>query len=215
MWSARGRVRVHPYTSIVVAVWGIYSTYTGCPLPALVLGLSLLYLSGGLRRVSMLTLWIVLPVFLIVGIVGGVQEAILAGVNLTTVLLVLSASLLLVDPLELGYAFNRIGFPPIAGILVVIVLRVSEYMGYVAREARAGLHGRGLRGLRLLLSLPIPLIVHAFNMSSLVGEALVFKYPTRGRSWYSRPKAGLMDYVVLAFVGAALILCYMGHFSIL
>ncbi|MEB3860681.1 MAG: hypothetical protein GSR84_00495, partial [Desulfurococcales archaeon] len=138
-----------------------------------------------------------------------------AGAGLLALASVLSASMLLLDPLEVAFALARLGAPPIVGFMLALVLRSSEYMGYAVYEARAGLYGRGLRGLRLLLSLPGPLVVHAFSLSSMLGEALFFKYPRRGRSWYYRPRPRLLDYLVILAVLAGFADCYIGHFSVL
>ncbi|MCE4603033.1 MAG: hypothetical protein F7B18_07610 [Desulfurococcales archaeon] len=209
------RARLHPYTGILLAAWGTASTYTGCLVPSLLVGLGLLYHAGVLRRLLPLYAWVVVPVTLAVGLGGGPGEGLRAGAGLLALVSILSASMLLLDPLEAAYSLARLGLPLMAGLVLALVLRSSEYMGYAVYEARAGLYGRGLRGIRLLLSLPGPLVVHAFNLSSMLGEALYFKYPGRGRSWYHRPRPGMLDYLVALLAAISSIACYMGHFSIL
>ncbi|MEB3862240.1 MAG: hypothetical protein GSR84_08495, partial [Desulfurococcales archaeon] len=61
------RARIHPYTGITLAVWGIASTYMGCLVPPLLLGFALLYHAGVLRRILLLYAWLVVPVVVAVG----------------------------------------------------------------------------------------------------------------------------------------------------
>ncbi len=206
-YTPASRARLHPLTGLLVLSWGFTYAYTCNPLPPLLLGATLQAYSRVLLRLLPLYAWIGIPVALVVGAVGGPRAGIEAAVGVLSLALIATGVLSSVDPLEIAYVSYILRLPPWSWFLVVIVLRMASYLAYSVQEARAALRGRGVSGLRLLLALPIPLVVHAFNLSSLLAEALAFKMPGQGRTWSSRPRLGALDYVMFAIITATTVAC--------
>ncbi|MEB3780101.1 MAG: energy-coupling factor transporter transmembrane protein EcfT [Desulfurococcales archaeon] len=196
--------RIHPLTALLVIVWSIVSVYLGLLVEALILSMALTVYSRLLRRLAPLYAWVTVPVVIILALTLTPREAVVAGLKLLAIVMAATSALVMVNPLELGYMAARLHLPPMAGFIVPITIRVADYLTSTLWEARAAMRGRGIQGrIRQILLLPIPLIVHSFNVSLYVAEALSFKYPVRSRSWLVRPRVSLIDLAVVMYIGLA------------
>jgi len=202
----RLRVSIHPVTGFISVVWVLTSLYMGYVLSAFVLSLiltMLLVMSKGVKEVvNLLKLyaWLVIPPFIILTIMYTPLEALDMSIRLLTIALVFTNILQLITPLELTYTLMRLRIPTTASLAIPMVIRLSEYMGYIVNEALIALRGRGLRGRKLLMSLPIPLVVHTIKSSTQLAEALTQKTFRNVNLVLGKPKVGLTDTLIYLYI---------------
>ncbi len=193
--------RINPLTALLVIAWSIMFIYQDALLEVLALSTVLTVYSGLLRRLIWLYLWITLPVTIILALTLTPGQAIIAGLKLLALVMASTSTLTMIDPLELGYVATRLHLPPIVEFIVPITIRIADYLSNSLLEARAAMAGRGIHGrFKQLLLLPIPLIVHSFNVSLYVAEALSFKYPTKSRSWLVKPGVSMADINIILYI---------------
>jgi hypothetical protein len=202
----RLRVSIHPVTGFISVVWVLTSLYMGYVLSAFVLSLIptiLLVMSKGVKEVvNLLKLytWLVIPPFIILTIIYTPLEALDMSIRLLTIALVFTNVLQLITPLELTYTLMRLRIPATASLAIPMVIRLSEYMGYIVNEALIALRGRGLRRRKLLMSLPIPLVVHTIKSSTQLAEALTQKTFRNVNLVLGKPKVGLTDTLIYLYI---------------
>ncbi|MCC6022391.1 MAG: hypothetical protein LM560_04665 [Desulfurococcaceae archaeon] len=202
----RLRVSIHPVTGFISVVWVLTSLYMGYVLSAFVLSLiltMLLVMSKGVKEVvNLLKLytWLVIPPFIILTIMYTPLEALDMSIRLLTIALVFTNVLQLITPLELTYTLMRLRIPATASLAIPMVIRLSEYMGYIVNEALIALRGRGLRRRKLLMSLPIPLVVHTIKSSTQLAEALTQKTFRNVNLVLGKPKVGLTDTLIYLYI---------------
>jgi len=202
----RLRVSIHPVTGFISVVWVLTSLYMGYVLSAFVLSLILtilLVMSKGVKEVvNLLKLytWLVIPPFIILTIMYTPLEALDMSIRLLTIALVFTNILQLITPLELTYTLMRLRIPATASLAIPMVIRLSEYMGYIVNEALIALRGRGLRRRKLLMSLPIPLVVHTIKSSTQLAEALTQKTFRNVNLVLGKPKVGLTDTLIYLYI---------------
>lgn len=202
----RLRVSIHPVTGFISVVWVLTSLYMGYVLSAFVLSLILtilLVMSKGVKEVvNLLKLytWLVIPPFIILTIMYTPLEALDMSIRLLTIALVFTNVLQLITPLELTYTLMRLRIPATASLAIPMVIRLSEYMGYIVNEALIALRGRGLRRRKLLMSLPIPLVVHTIKSSTQLAEALTQKTFRNVNLVLGKPKVGLTDTLIYLYI---------------
>lgn len=202
----RLRVSIHPVTGFISVVWVLTSLYMGYVLSAFVLSLILtilLVMSKGVKEVvNLLKLyaWLVIPPFIILTIMYTPLEALDMSIRLLTIALVFTNILQLITPLELTYTLMRLRIPTTASLAIPMVIRLSEYMGYIVNEALIALRGRGLRRRKLLMSLPIPLVVHTIKSSTQLAEALTQKTFRNVNLVLGKPKVGLTDTLIYLYI---------------
>jgi len=202
----RLRVSIHPVTGFISVVWVLTSLYMGYVLSAFVLSLIptiLLVMSKGVKEVvNLLKLyaWLVIPPFIILTIMYTPLEALDMSIRLLTIALVFTNVLQLITPLELTYTLMRLKIPTTASLAIPMVIRLSEYMGYIVNEALIALRGRGLRRRKLLMSLPIPLVVHTIKSSTQLAEALTQKTFRNINLVLGKPKVGLTDTLIYLYI---------------
>lgn len=202
----RLRVSIHPVTGFISVVWVLTSLYMGYVLSAFVLSLiltMLLVMSKGVKEVvNLLKLyaWLVIPPFIILTIMYTPLEALDMSIRLLTIALVFTNVLQLITPLELTYTLMRLRIPATASLAIPMVIRLSEYMGYIVNEALIALRGRGLGGRKLLMSLPIPLVVHTIKSSTQLAEALTQKTFRNINLVLGKPKVGLTDTLIYLYI---------------
>ena len=202
----RLRVSIHPVTGFISVVWVLTSLYMGYVLSAFVLSLiltMLLVMSKGVKEVvNLLKLytWLVIPPFIILTIMYTPLEALDMSIRLLTIALVFTNILQLITPLELTYTLMRLRIPATASLAIPMVIRLSEYMGYIVNEALIALRGRGLRRRKLLMSLPIPLVVHTIKSSTQLAEALTQKTFRNVNLVLGKPKVGLTDTLIYLYI---------------
>jgi hypothetical protein len=202
----RLRVSIHPVTGFISVVWVLTSLYMGYVLSTFVLSLMLtmlLVMSKGVKEVvNLLKLyaWLVIPPFIILTIMYTPLEALDMSIRLLTIALVFTNVLQLITPLELTYTLMRLRIPATASLAIPMVIRLSEYMGYIVNEALIALRGRGLRGRKLLMSLPIPLVVHTIKSSTQLAEALTQKTFRNVNLVLGKPKVGLTDTLIYLYI---------------
>lgn len=202
----RLRVSIHPVTGFISVVWVLTSLYMGYVLSAFVLSLiltMLLVMSKGVKEVvNLLKLytWLVIPPFIILTIMYTPLEALDMSIRLLTIALVFTNVLQLITPLELTYTLMRLRIPATASLAIPMVIRLSEYMGYIVNEALIALRGRGLRRRKLLMSLPLPLVVHTIKSSTQLAEALTQKTFRNVNLVLGKPKVGLTDTLIYLYI---------------
>jgi len=202
----RLRVSIHPVTGFISVVWVLTSLYMGYVLSAFVLSLILtilLVMSKGVKEVvNLLKLyaWLVIPPFIILTIMYTPLEALDMSIRLLTIALVFTNVLQLITPLELTYTLMRLRIPTTASLAIPMVIRLSEYMGYIVNETLIALRGRGLRRRKLLMSLPIPLVVHTIKSSTQLAEALTQKTFRNVNLVLGKPKVGLTDTLIYLYI---------------
>jgi len=202
----RLRVSIHPVTGFISVVWVLTSLYMGYVLSAFVLSLILtilLVMSKGVKEVvNLLKLytWLVIPPFIILTIMYTPLEALDMSIRLLTIALVFTNVLQLITPLELTYTLMRLRIPTTASLAIPMVIRLSEYMGHIVNEALIALRGRGLRRRKLLMSLPIPLVVHTIKSSTQLAEALTQKTFRNVNLVLGKPKVGLTDTLIYLYI---------------
>ena len=200
------RVSIHPVTGFLSIIWVLLSLYMGYVLSAFTLSLILTILlvvgRGFNEVVGLLKLyaWLVIPPFIILTIMYTLLEALDMIIRLLTIALAFTNVLQLITPLELTYTLMRLRIPPTATLAIPIVIRLSEYMSYVVNEALIALRGRGLRKRKLLMSLPIPLVVHTIKSSTQLAEALTQKTFRNTNLVLGKPKIGLVDIMIFVYV---------------
>jgi energy-coupling factor transporter transmembrane protein EcfT len=144
--------------------------------------------------------WLVIPPFIILTIMYTPLEALDMSIRLLTIALVFTNILQLITPLELTYTLMRLRIPTTASLAIPMVIRLSEYMGYIVNEALIALRGRGLRRRKLLMSLPIPLVVHTIKSSTQLAEALTQKTFRNVNLVLGKPKVGLTDTLIYLYI---------------
>lgn len=167
---------LNPLTALAYLAWSTALIYSGYYLEPLVPAAPLLALSGMAPKLVPLYAWILAPPFLIVWALQGLEAAAETVIALGSIALAYSAGLSSIDPRGLPWIASRLGLGSTTGLVPLMVYRALDYIYLAVSEARNSLAGRGVRGrLRILLVLPIPLVVHSFNLSGYMAEALYFK----------------------------------------
>ncbi|MEB3773306.1 MAG: hypothetical protein GSR86_00065 [Desulfurococcales archaeon] len=207
--SGAASARLHPVTMLILLAYTPLALHAGMTLHTLALGALLTLLTGYRLRLLLVYTWIGAPVAVIGWAAAGPSSGVDAAVRLVSLASVYASSVMLVDRRGVSYMLYRIHAPPHTWFLIQYVFRMVEYLGYTVSEARAALRGRGLGGgFRTLLLLPVPLVVHAFNLSTLLAEALAAKAPRRGRTWTRRPRTSTLDYLVALYLIASIAAWY-------
>jgi energy-coupling factor transporter transmembrane protein EcfT len=189
--------RLHPATSLALVAYVTPVLYTDhWPLAAVVCLVSSAYL-GPLISLSRLYLALASSLLLVASLFYGPLEALVIASRVTLLAIAFSTAIASVDPSDLAYALSRLGAPPTAAFFPLMALRMADYLRYVLSETLAALAGRGIRGaFKVALRAPIPLVIHSFNASAYVAEALYFKKPVRPRTWLRKPTPTRRDYTV-------------------
>ena len=193
--------RVHPLIGLLLVAWSIASLYLGFMTPVLLVGLVLSIYSRTLHRLWILLLWITIPVILILSLYTSILNAVISGLKLLSLVIVATSTLSLLNPTELAYTLSRLGIPPSISYLIPFTFRMIGYLTMALDEARASLRGRGVKGgMGIILKLPIPLIIHSYNLSAYIAEALAFKAPNRSKTWVRRPTITPIDVVLAIYM---------------
>ncbi len=199
----RRGVALHPLTALAVAAWGPLAAWAGDPLPPLAFGAALASVSGRARQLAGLYAWLAASMFLVGWLAVGPEASAEATLRALAAAVPASAAAALVPPQWAAYAGYRARLPPTAAYSLAIALRLADYYRSSLWEVMDALRGRGVRGrLALALKAPIPLVVHVFQSTSALAEALQARGPRRGKTWAERPKPGPLDAVALLALGA-------------
>ena len=192
---------LNPLVSLLYLSWSTILLYKGAYLEPLIASITLLSLSGLLHRLIPLYAWIIVPPFLVLLILYSPSEALETVAAIGVLAIVYSAGLSSIDLRALPWLVGRLGLNPLVGFLPLMVLRSLDYLSLAVGEAYNSLAGRGVRGRhRLLLALPAPLVVHVFNLSWYMAEALYFKKPGRATTYIYKPEFTLWDLILLAYI---------------
>ncbi len=198
--AASSAYRLTPPVAVLAAAWSLYMVASGRLLEASVLAVALASASGLLDRAPMLYLWLAAPSLAVVSAFYGLEEGVEASARIAVAALASSGSLASVSYLE-AYAWLRAaGLPPHWALMPALVARQAQVALSSLAEARAALKGRGLSGLRLAYTLPIPVLVHMYRYSASLAESLNQRGAIKPTPVRVKPRLTLGDAVVLAYI---------------
>lgn len=198
--------RLHPAVSLVYVLAVGLMLWLDRVAAAAVASLLVALLGGVFQKAPMLVIWLTVPTVAIVAVLRDLPTAVDTGVRVASLSLASMAVLALAGLQDLRRVLELVGLPPRQAVLLPLVVRQADIMLFYSREAMDGLRGRGLKGWRLLYTLPIPLLVSAFNSSAIIAEGIVAKVPHRRASRPHLPGPSLWDAGLLAFLALDLLL---------
>ncbi|MCX8186586.1 MAG: hypothetical protein N3G48_05710 [Sulfolobales archaeon] len=203
---SRLKIHIHPLVGIIAIAWVMFALYVNHIVSALILSsilftyLILTLPSEQIRRLAVLYLWITIPPYVLLAIIYGPIEAVELILRLISITITFTSALQLIKPIELSYVTSKLGLPQLTALAIPMVIKLSDYMGYSISETVVAMRGRGLKGRKLLLNIPIPLVVHVINSSAHFAEALAQKRFDKVSTAYGKPKVGFTDAVVICYI---------------
>ncbi|MCE4616914.1 MAG: hypothetical protein F7C09_07660 [Aeropyrum sp.] len=182
MYSSGQKAKITPPTVIAILALVLYMLVSGQVLAASIVGLIIGILGGIVFHMPLLILWIAVPTLVVVAVFHGVLAAIDTTIRVLTVSLTASGLISMLGLYNLRLFLEGLGVPPKASILPVLIARQADIFSMIVRESLDSLRGRGIKGVRLLFRLPIPVLVNAFESSAVLAEAILAKVPERRMS---------------------------------
>ncbi len=199
-------MNIHPVVSFTVIVWVMVALYINFLVSALALPIILTaYLIASLpleqiRRLAIMYLWVTIPPYIVLTLIYGPIEAVDIVLRLFIIASTFTSVLRLIKPIELTYTVTRLGIPTLAALTIPMVMKLADYMSYSVGETLVALKGRGLRGRKLLINLPVPLIVHAVISSAQLAESLTQKQFKNVGVLAGKSVVRISDIIIVAYV---------------
>lgn len=188
---------MNPMTALALLVWGFTMIALGELLWPLIIAVPLMAYSRLLPALLPAYAWLSIPPFLVLLALYGLEAALDTTFRVVLVALIFTASIGLVNPLDYAALASTLRLPPAAGLTIPLVFKLTLYMKYAVSEALAALTGRGFKGLKLYMKLPIPMTIHVITSSTMLAEALHQKKLSK-LPW--KPKFGPLDAIIAAYI---------------